>query len=569
MAIHLLCLSTPLYRCFTLPWLLLLLVVVTNAYVRPLHARSVPTGRENVNVRTVDGPMSADTFIAASCWGQEPLLIRGAFNADEHMQERDGPWPTWDALMDLIGGSTKDDDYDDDYGEDGEDAFANSLEADDSVSIPVRTIRHTPGDMTSYTLELGFDPDALSSSSSPSDTTTNGSTTKWTMVLNDVEQYYPPLADWMDQTFGFLPRWRRDDGQISLAEMGGGIGPHVDNYDVFLIQTHGRREWQIRMVPVDAQQEELIENLDVRILNDWVPDLTIRLDPGDALYLPPRFPHCGTALSDQCMTLSVGCRAPTAKQLVSRVAEHISNSLSTASSALYQDPPLLLQHLKTAGKTNNREEQGSNRLADADYSLNDHHTAINHRLLNRSTRDRMKQMVLDAVNEIVDDDNVWDALLGTLLTESNRPRDGYPVPLREYDDNVLDELGPWGNAESVCEQVVAGKGVLYRAEGVPFVSSDATPDTCHRLYANGQMFECIGHGESMLVSEFLNTIVDAPFVSSESIQRIAHNKGCMGLLEQLVDEGLLYGSEEDEDEESTETTTTGTVEGKGNGKTDS
>ena len=78
---------------------------------------------------------------------------------------------------------------------------------------------------------------SLSPSSVISAENTKSTRRRETLVVNDIDRFYPPLADWMYDTFHFLPNWRMDDGQISLAEEGGGIGPHVDNYDVFLIQT--------------------------------------------------------------------------------------------------------------------------------------------------------------------------------------------------------------------------------------------------------------------------------------------------------------------------------------------
>lgn len=137
-----------------------------------------------------------------------------------------------------------------------------------------------------------------------------------TLVVNDVDRYYPPLADWIHSTFSFLPHWRMDDGQISLAEEGGGIGPHVDNYDVFLIQMSGRRVWQVgkREIGAKEEMERTLDGLDVRILGDWQSngvgvgfvdgdgsgdgiadgegsDLEMEdwiVNPGDLLYLPPR-----------------------------------------------------------------------------------------------------------------------------------------------------------------------------------------------------------------------------------------------------------------------------------------
>ena len=74
-------------------------------------------------------------------------------------------------------------------------------------------------------------------------------------MVNDIDRFYPPLADWIHDTYHFLPHWRMDDGQISLAEQSGGIGPHVDNYDVFLIQMSGTRAWQVGRKELSIKEE--------------------------------------------------------------------------------------------------------------------------------------------------------------------------------------------------------------------------------------------------------------------------------------------------------------------------
>mmetsp|Transcript_30725 Transcript_30725/g.65302 ORF Transcript_30725/g.65302 Transcript_30725/m.65302 type:complete len:159 (+) Transcript_30725:710-1186(+) len=138
----------------------------------------------------------------------------------------------------------------------------------------------------------------------------------------------------MRDAFRFVPNWRLDDGQVSLAEIGGGIGPHVDNYDVFLIQPSGTRTWQVgrRKMTAAEERDATMEGLDVRVLDGWDADRgggremeEWTVNPGDLLYLPPRVAHCGTARSGDCATLSVGCRAPSVSDLVSKRAESLSS----------------------------------------------------------------------------------------------------------------------------------------------------------------------------------------------------------------------------------------------------
>ena len=131
--------------------------------------------------------------------------------------------------------------------------------------------------------------------------------------MNDVERYYPELRDHIMEAFRFLPDWRIDDLMMSFAVEGGSVGPHTDEYDVFLIQAQGQRHWQIATYA--TQESDLIEAIDLRILKKIMPEQEWTLNSGDMLYLPPHVIHNGVALND-CMTFSVGFRAPQQQALL-------------------------------------------------------------------------------------------------------------------------------------------------------------------------------------------------------------------------------------------------------------
>ena len=116
--------------------------------------------------------------------------------------------------------------------------------------------------------------------------------------------------------FDFVPHVRIDDVMVSYAVPGGGVGPHVDSYDVFLLQGRGRRRWRI------SRQRDLgfVPGLPLRILERFVPEQEWTLDPGDMLYLPPGVAHEGVAESE-CLTWSIGFRAPSDAELA---AGHLS-----------------------------------------------------------------------------------------------------------------------------------------------------------------------------------------------------------------------------------------------------
>jgi 50S ribosomal protein L16 3-hydroxylase len=119
---------------------------------------------------------------------------------------------------------------------------------------------------------------------------------------------------------------------ISWASDQGGVGPHYDSYDVFLLQAHGKRHWRIGR----QQDLSLIDGLPLKILASFDPEEEWVLEPGDMLYLPPQWAHDGVAVGADCMTYSVGFRAPQrgslAAELALRMGEHVEDE------ALYRDP---------------------------------------------------------------------------------------------------------------------------------------------------------------------------------------------------------------------------------------
>jgi 50S ribosomal protein L16 3-hydroxylase len=157
----------------------------------------------------------------------------------------------------------------------------------------------------------------------------------WTLLVQDVDKHVPAMNAWL-APFRFLPDWRRDDLMISYAAPGGTVGPHVDSYDVFLIQAEGRRRWSIQQpAPVDPP---LRAGSPLRLLRDFHASDSWVLEPGDMLYLPPGIPHYGIAL-DAGMTLSVGFRAPSASELLAEWARYLASHARSADSR-YADPDL-------------------------------------------------------------------------------------------------------------------------------------------------------------------------------------------------------------------------------------
>ncbi len=134
----------------------------------------------------------------------------------------------------------------------------------------------------------------------------------WTLLVNDMEQLAPELQA-LIEPFRFIPDWRIDDLMISYAVEGGSVGPHIDAYDVFLLQAQGTRRWQISYQA--CEEDNFLPEPELRIMREFHADEEWLLQTGDLLYLPPNVPHYGVAIGE-CMTCSIGFRAPSRADLL-------------------------------------------------------------------------------------------------------------------------------------------------------------------------------------------------------------------------------------------------------------
>lgn len=225
------------------------------------------------------GHLSAKQFLS-EYWQQKPLVVRGAF-ADFDMpfsaEELAGLVCETDAPARIIS----------------ENGFAPDHKAWD--------VKHTPLD----------DDDFI-----------NTPETHWTFLVNDVERYVPELGN-LIEPFRFIPDWRIDDLMVSFATDKGSVGPHVDQYDVFLIQGEGKRLWQIDRDP--DYDQSCIKGPSLAILEHFNATDEWLLEKGDMLYLPPNIPHHGIADGD-CFTFSVGFRAPSNIDLLQNWVDSFSHN---------------------------------------------------------------------------------------------------------------------------------------------------------------------------------------------------------------------------------------------------
>ncbi|MGF6211328.1 JmjC domain-containing protein [Comamonas sp. 4034] len=165
-------------------------------------------------------------------------------------------------------------------------------------------------------------------------------TEDWTLLVQGVD-LHNAAAHQLLQRFAFVPAARLDDLMISYASNGGGVGPHFDSYDVFLLQAHGKRRWRI------GKQKNLAlkDGIPLKILAEFEAEEEYLLEPGDMLYLPPRYAHDGVA-EGECMTYSIGFRSPTQHELAGDLLMRLSDvddvddcdSSAKAATPIYKDP---------------------------------------------------------------------------------------------------------------------------------------------------------------------------------------------------------------------------------------
>ncbi|NRP09997.1 MULTISPECIES: cupin domain-containing protein [unclassified Marinobacterium] len=226
------------------------------------------------------GDLTVETFLR-DYWQQKPVLIRNAFPDLE-------PVVSSDELAGL------------------------SLEEE----VESRLIQFKP-DSSEYQLECG----PLNE-----ETFAHLPESHWTLLVQAVDHYSPEAKALLD-AFNFVPNWRIDDLMISYATPGGGVGPHYDNYDVFLIQAKGTRRWELG--DIESSQSPRLPDAPVMILSEFQCLESFDLEPGDMLYLPPQVAHNGIATSEDCVTYSAGFRAPSDAEILRTVSDSIGEALTS------------------------------------------------------------------------------------------------------------------------------------------------------------------------------------------------------------------------------------------------
>lgn len=148
----------------------------------------------------------------------------------------------------------------------------------------------------------------------------------WTLLVQAVNHWFNDVNDLMIP-FNFIPTWRIDDVMVSFSTPGGGVGPHLDQYDVFIIQGEGKRHWRVGLP--DSNLQDVLPHEDLKQVSPFTAVIDEITEPGDLLYIPPNHPHDGIAIENS-LNYSIGFQAPNAQELLSSFADYmVDNNLFT------------------------------------------------------------------------------------------------------------------------------------------------------------------------------------------------------------------------------------------------
>ncbi|WP_299073812.1 cupin domain-containing protein [uncultured Paraglaciecola sp.] len=304
----------------------------------------------------------------------------------------------------------------------------------------------------------------------------------WTLLVQAVDHFIPEVAALLEH-FRFIPNWRVDDVMVSYASEGGNVGPHYDNYDVFLVQGLGLRDWQIGQFC--DEQTALVEHDSLKLIEDFQCQQQWTLQPGDILYVPPRCAHWGKGRGDSCMTYSVGFRAPSHGEILSHFCdEQLADSNDFVR---YTDPALTIQ-----------DNPGE-----------------------------ISELAIDQVQQIlksfVDDKQAVEQWFGRYMTEPKYPELHEEEP-EQFDVQELDVL-------------LAESEFLYRNPSSRFAFIEN--DDQLSLYVDGREFCCRGDAQELAKLLCANTqlkTLDLPFrLKDTDLFKTLFNQGAI-YIDEIEDE---------------------------------
>ncbi len=261
----------------------------------------------------------------------------------------------------------------------------------------------------------------------------------WSFIVQAANHWHPASAE-LIEPFKLMPNWLFDDLMISYSVEGGGVGPHIDQYDVFIVQGQGRRHWRVGALD-QGQYVETNNGSGLRQIEQFEPIIDEVLEPGDILYIPPGFPHDGYAL-EPSMSYSVGFRSPKEQELVSNFADYI------------------LAHDK----------------GDVHWHQPNLQTQDNFGKISQSALNDLSEMLTKASN----DKAIVADFMGCLLSQSR------------HQLNIIPSEKSW-TVQDLIEHLTQG-GELYKVSGLRALFHENNPNT---LFINGEVFKIEGSATAM------------------------------------------------------------------------
>ena len=392
------------------------------------------------------GGLSPQQFMRRH-WQRQPLMVRGAWPGVQPPADRASLW---------------------------------RLAATEGVES--RCVEHTA---KGWRLRHGpFGPRALPPRSRPG----------WTLLVQGLDLHLD-AAHAMLRRFGFIAQARLDDLMLSYASDGGGVGPHVDSYDVFLLQVQGRRRWRV----APPGQDRLVPGLPLRILADFEPQQEWVLEPGDMLYLPPGWGHDGVAVGGDCMTASIGFRSPTAGELATSLLERVADELGEA-----------LQDVQ--GSPEGTRGQGPRRGAPRSWQCRHADPGLGATPSGGHIPPGLERFALEQVQRLMQDTDRWQRALGCWVTEPKA--------------NV------WFDGSGDDDGAAPGWFGLNPAVGVALDRRSRVAYDDRHFYLNGEAFRVGGRD-----AELLHRLADRRALGAADCRRLSAD--AREALEDWVREGWL------------------------------
>lgn len=299
-----------------------------------------------------------------------------------------------------------------------------------------------------------------------------------TLLVQAVDHWHSDAAQLLEP-FRFIPNWRIDDLMISYSTPGGGVGPHLDQYDVFIIQGEGKRHWRVGLP--DANLKQFAQNKSLLQVEQFPAVIDCVLEPGDILYIPPGCPHEGYAV-ENALNYSVGFRAPNQRDLLSQFADHLIDT-----------------------------ELGNQRYGDAELKLRSSKGE-----LNQTEAEKVKQLMIAAINDYA----VFKTWLGNSMSQPKHDMD--LAPLEE--PYTLDDVNDLLNDEDVVFERLGGTRAIYQVI-----------DDKILLSING-----VNYMHDLTDLELITKLTDQTWVTAADINSSKNNHIFLKTFTTLLNEGIWF-----------------------------